>query len=229
MIHMTTCTVGALALAATIAGADIVQYDIDRGGYTNNPMFSDISGEDPLREARFEGLADGDALANYTEDGIRVSVDAPAFQWDAPGMDGSGVYYADTGVRSLVEVSLDDFSSFSAIEMQISSGWNSDEIGAEYLWVQVFSDGGETLATELNLDLISGGVLSLASADISSVRIGSYVNATRRDAHDEFFKNAIVLDNIRVSTLEGIQSVPAPGPLALGAMGGLCAARRRRR
>jgi len=229
MNHTTTCTIGALALAATVAGADYVQYDIDRDRTSNNTLFSDLSGDDTFREARFEGLDDGDALANYTEDGIRVSVDAPAFQWDAPGMDGSGVYYADTGVRSLVEVSLDDFSSFSAIEMQISSGWNSNQIGPEYLWVQVFSDGGKTLATEIDLDLISGGVLSLASADISSVRIGSYVNAQRRDAHDEFFKNAIVLDNIRVSTLVGTEALPAPGTLALGAMGGLCVARRRRR
>jgi len=201
-----------LTLAAPIAGAGISHATSDSARHGGGQL------------ATFDELAEGDDLLGYAEQGISVSVDATAFQWGAPGMGGSNIYYADTGTLSRVAISLESGDAFSNIEMQIASGWNIGTPGAEYLWVQVFDE--KELLLELDVDLISGGMLSLAGdQSFNTILIGAYATAEIRDEHDPLARNAIALDNIRVNATAG---VPAPSTLALGAFGLAACSRRRR-
>jgi len=206
------CSIGALSLAASLAGADI--------GYSTSHTARFGGGN----IATFDNLAEGDSLVGYTENGIVVDVFGSSFQWDAPGMGGSSLYYADTGALSQVAISLESGISFSSIEMQISSGWNIGSRGTEFVWVQVFDD--KDLVIEFDIDMISGGVLSLSGdQSFDTVLIGAYASDAIRDSHNPWARNAIALDDIRIN---GEARIPAPSSLALGALGILGASRRRR-
>lgn len=171
--------------------------------------------------AEFEGIPDESSLMGYSEDGLSVSVDASAYNWNAPGLDGSGVFYANTGTRSLIDISLMSGEDFGAMDLQFSTGWDANNPTTVYLWVQVWNDG--QMVQELDINGVSGQFLALAGDDFDLVRIGSYQSSSERDEHLESNKNAIVVDNISVGTL-----VPTPGAAGLLAVGGLAASRRRR-
>ena len=89
-----------------------------------------------------------------------------------------------------------------------------------YLWIQLYSDGG--LVSEIDLDATTGEYVGITGGGFDQVLIGSYASSELRDEHNASNRNAIALDNIRVGTV-----IPAPGTLAISALG-LIGLRRRR-
>lgn len=170
--------------------------------------------------ADFNALVNGQSLLNYQEGGLEISSDRTYFSWNAPGFDGSEMFYPDTGALSLVEISMVDGSSFADLEMQVSSGWTQGAIGTNYIWVQAFD--GANLVGEFDLDVLSGRYLGITGGDFDLIRIGSYASASIRDGHDPSARNAIAIDNLSAGV------VPAPGASATLLIAGLIASRRRR-
>ena len=125
---MNQLTVGILAAIAvsTHASASIITYTHDSSLI-----------EDDTNNANFNGLVDGQSLIGYQEDGVRVDSDRDYFSWNAPGLDGSEMFYASTGSLDLVDISLVNGGGIGDIEMEISSGWSPNAIGTVYLWVQL--------------------------------------------------------------------------------------------
>jgi hypothetical protein len=198
-----------IATIAGVAAADISTYTSDStliGGVTNS--------------ANFNGLVNEQSLDGYQEDGIEVSVSRDYYSWDAPGLDGSEMFYANTGALELIDISLVSGEEFTDVDMQIGSGWSPQNIGTIYLWVQFYSDG--SLVSEMDIDATTGEFVGFVGGGFDLMRIGSYASAEIRDSHNEFARNAIAIDNLSVGTL-----VPAPGSLAVG-MIGLVGMRRRR-
>jgi len=204
-------SIGTLTLAIVSCGAvgDVSTYTSDislNGGESNY--------------ASFNGLAEDQSLTGYQEDGLEVSVNRDYFSWNAPGFDGSEMFYANTGSFELVSISLVNGEDFGDMEMQVSSGWSPVGLGTMYLWIQLYSDGG--LVSEIDLDATTGEYVGLVGGGFDQVLIGSFATGGLRDEHNTSNRNAIALDNIRVGTV-----VPAPGTLAVAALG-LIGLRRRR-
>lgn len=171
--------------------------------------------------ASFNRLIDGQSLLNYQEDGLVVSVDRDYFYWNAPGMNGSDIFYAGTGSLELVEITKVSGENFDDLDMQISSGWTASQVGTVYLWIQLYDDGD--LVFEGDLNSVSGKYVGIQGGGFDRVLIGSYVNAGVRDGHDPFARNAIAIDNLSAGT-----RVPTPGGVALLGLGGMIGCRRRR-
>lgn len=210
---MNQFTVGILAALAvsTHASASIVTYTHDSSLI-----------EDDTNNANFNGLVDGQSLFGYQEDGVQVSSDRDYFSWNAPGLDGSEMFYASTGSLDLVDISLVSGGGIGDIEMEISSGWSPNAIGMVYLWVQLYDNGG--LVEEFDFDSTSGDYVGIAGGGFDQVRIGAYASASLRDAHNSAGRNAIAIDNISIGTYV---PVPAPGTLVISASA-LIGLRRRR-
>ncbi len=202
---------GLMTIAAIVgaSNADIATYTSD------STMIGDVT-----NSADFNGLVDEQSLDGYQEGGLEVSVSRDYYSWNAPGLDGSEMFYASTGALELVDISLVSGEDFSDIDMQISSGWSPIAVGTMYLWVQLYD--GESLVSEFDIDATTGEYVGFTGGGFDLIRIGSYASSEIRDSHDENARNAIAIDNISVGTF-----VPAPGSLALGFVG-LVAMRRRR-
>jgi len=203
-------SIGLLTAAALSCGASA-----SISTYTSD--ISQIGSE--TNYADFNELVVEQSLLGYQEDGLQVSSHRDYFSWDAPGLDGSEMYYANTGALELIEISKVDGSDFNDMDMQLSSGWSPNGPGTMYLWMQVYSDGG--LVAEFNLDVLTGDYVGLTGGGYDTVMIGSYVNAEIRDLHDAGQWNAIAIDNLRAGT------VPAPGTLLIPALAAAGLRRRR--
>jgi hypothetical protein len=206
-------TIGTLAITAicTSALASITTYS------SGTSMIDDVT-----NFANFNGLVSEQSLLNYQEDGLEVSTDRNYFSWNAPGLDGSEMFYANTGALELIDVSLANGQDFADLEMQISSGWSPISIGTMYLWIQVYNNN--VLVNEYDIDATTGEYIGLIGGGYDQISIGSYASAAVRDSHDESQRNAIAIDNIRVGTYV----VPAPGTLLISGIG-LIGLRRQRR
>ncbi|MBO6513021.1 MAG: PEP-CTERM sorting domain-containing protein [Phycisphaerales bacterium] len=178
--------------------------------------------QDPTNHANFNGLVDEQTLENYTEDGLLLNVNRSYFSWDAPGLDGSEMYYASTGSLGLIDISLVSGDDFDDVDMQLASGWVQDEIDTMYLWVQLYDNGG--LVEELNIDMMAGDYLAMTGGGFDQIRIGSYATEEIRDSRNPIARNAIAIDNVSVGTYV---PVPAPGTLAISSIA-LIGLRRRR-
>jgi len=203
-------SIGLLTAAALSCGASA-----SISTYTSD--ISQIGSE--TNYADFNELVVEQSLLGYQEDGLQVSSHRDYFSWDAPGLDGSEMYYANTGALELIEISKVDGSDFNDMDMQLSSGWSPNGPGTMYLWMQVYSDGG--LVAEFNLDVLTGDYVGLTGGGYDTVMIGSYVSAEVRDLHDADQWNAIAIDNLRAGT------VPAPGTLLIPALAAAGLRRRR--
>jgi len=206
--HWTIGTLTAAALTcSTLASVSTYTSDIS--------MIGDIT-----NAANFNELEHQQSLSGYQEDGLELNSDRDYFSWDAPGLDGSEMFYANTGELGLIDISLVDGSDFTDIDMQISSGWSPAEIGTMYLWVQLYSDGD--IVGEFDIDATTGDYIGLVGGGFDQISIGSYGSAAIRDSHNESARNAIAIDNISVGTY-----VPTPGTLMIAGCG-LIGLRRRR-
>lgn len=181
-----------------------------------NSMIGDVT-----NAANFNSLTPGQSLMGYEEDGLRVSVNRTYFSWEAPGFDGSEMFYANTGSLGLVDISLSSGADFNDLDMQISSGWTPDLVGTVYLWLQLYDDGN--LVAEFDLDTDAGNYIGIAGGGFDQLLIGSYANAEIRDSHTPNARNAIAIDNISAGTF-----VPAPTTSGLLLLGGIASIRRRR-
>jgi len=184
--------------------------------YTNNTSL--IGGLTNF--ADFNNLNNFQSLLNYQEDGLQVSAHRDYFSWNAPGLDGSEMFYAGTGALELIDISLVNGDNFGDIDMQISSGWSPVVVGTMYLWVQLYDDGG--LVSEFDINAQSGDYVGFAGGGYDQILIGSYASAEVRDSHDASARNAIALDNISAGTV-----VPAPATLLVPAMAMIGMRRRR--
>lgn len=176
---------------------------------------------DVTNAADFNTLTPGQSLLGYEEDGIRVSMNRNYYSWDAPGLDGSEMFYASTGSLEQTDITLTSGENFSDIEMQISSGWTPNSIGTVYLWVQLIDEG--SIVFESNIDIQSGDYLGFVGGGYDQILIGSYASAAVRDSRNPTARNSIAIDNISVGTL-----VPAPGAFSLLVIGGMISMSRRR-
>lgn len=210
MNQLNRWSIGTLAVAIASCGAlaEISTYTSDIA--LNNGEFN---------FANFNSMVENQSLTNYQEDGLELSVNRNYFSWNAPGFDGSEMFYANTGSFELVSISLVNGDDFGDMEMQVSSGWSPIGIGTMYLWIQLYSDGG--LVDEIDLDATTGEYVGITGGGFDQILIGSYASGALRDEHDAGNRNAVALDNIRVGV------VPAPGTLAVSALG-LIGLRRRR-
>lgn len=213
MIHNTipyAHLIAALAFSASVAVADVTPY-VD-----TTSLILDVT-----NSANFDALVPNQSLFGYQEDGLRVSINRTYFSWDAPGLDGTGMFYPSTGSLERVDITLSSGADFQDIDMQIGSGWSPGSIGTVYLWVQLLNDG--SLVEEFDLDIDAGSYLGFAGGGFDQILIGSYVNAERRDLHNPFERNAIAIDNITAGSI-----VPAPAPFAVLGLGLLVSTRRER-
>ncbi len=170
--------------------------------------------------ADFNGLANFQSLDGYQEDGLRVSASRDYFSWDAPGLDGSEMFYASTGALEMIDISLVNGDDFEDLDMQVSSGWSPSEIGTMYLWIQLYSAG--SLIQEFDVDATTGEYIGITGGGFDQVMIGSYASAAVRDLHDSSQRNAIAIDNMSAGIV-----VPAPGVLAIPALALMGVGRRR--
>ncbi len=170
--------------------------------------------------ADFNALVNGQSLLHYQQDGLDVSSSRTYFSWDAPGFDGSEMFYPNTGALEMVGISMADGASFADLEMQVSGGWTGGVVGTNYIWVRAFSAG--SLVGEFDVDIQSGQYLGITGGGFDQIMIGAYATASTRDAHNPSARNAIALDNLRAGT------VPVPGGAATLLAMGLIASRRRR-
>ncbi len=205
------CSIGTLVLVASTGSAlaSISTYTSDTsliGGLTN---FAD-----------FNSLNNFQSLLNYQEDGLQISAHRDYFSWNAPGFDGSEMFYAGTGSLELIDITLVSGDNFGDVDMQISSGWSPIVTGTMYLWAQLYDDGN--LVGEFDIDAQSGDYVGFAGGGYDQILIGSYVTADVRDSHDPIARNAIALDNISAGTV-----VPAPATLLVPAMAMIGMRRRR--
>jgi len=208
---LNTWSIGMLVLAAStqITSASISTYTSGAsmiGGLTNH--------------ADFNSLVESQSLLNYQEDGLQISTHRNHFSWNAPGLDGSEMFYADTGSLELIDITLVSGNNFGDIDMQISSGFTPTAVGTMYLWAQLYDDGG--LVAEFDIDAQSGEYVGFVGGGYDQVLIGSYASAGIRDSHDATERNAIAIDNLSAGTV-----VPAPGTLLLPAMAMIGIRRRR--
>ena len=210
MINQRILVGSALAISASGVLAGISTYTSDTS------LMGSLIGE-----ADFNGLVDSQSLMNYQEDGLGVSINRSYFSWNPQGFDGSEMFYAGTGSLELVEISRTNGEDFNDLDMQISSGWSPNEIGDVYLWIQIYNDG--ELTQEFDLNTITGDYVGLVGGGFDRVLIGSYAAAGIRDSHVSNERNAIAIDNLRAGTM-----IPAPGSIAIFAMGGIFATCRRR-
>ena len=199
-----------LSLISGGASADIASYTASESQMGSTTNFAD-----------FNELVVEQSLYAYQEDGLQVSTHRDYFSWNAPGLDGSEMYYANTGSLELVDITKVDGSEFNDVEMQVASGWSPDEIGTMYLWVQAYS--GASLVAEFDIDMLSGGYLGLTGGGYDLIKVGSYASAELRDQHDSSLRNAIAIDNLSAGTV-----VPSPGTLMIPALAGIGFVRRRR-
>ena len=199
-----------LCVVTTSASAGIFTF----GG--ENSMIGDVT-----NAANFNSLIPGQSLMGYEEDGLRVSVNRTYFSWDAPGLDGSEMFYASTGSLELVDISLSSGADFNDLDMQISSGWTPNQVGPVYLWLQLYDNGN--LVAEFDLDTDAGNYVGIAGGGFDQLLIGSYASAEVRDSHTPNARNAIAIDNISAGTF-----VPAPGTAGILLLGGIAGTRRRR-
>lgn len=202
-------TMTAAAASSSLAGISTYTDDVSRI-------------QDMTNHANFNGLVNDQSLENYEEDGLLLDINRSYFSWDAPGLDGTEMYYADTGSLDLVDISLVSGADFNDIDMELSSGWTPNNIGALYIWVQLYDDGN--LVQELNIDMTAGDYLALTGGGFDQIRIGSYATAGIRDLRDSSERNAIAIDNISAGTYV---PVPTPGTLAISGIA-LLGLRRRR-
>lgn len=196
-----------LGLAAGCSMAGIAHYTSDASQLTSVTNYAD-----------FNSLVDGQSLLHYQQDGLDVSSNRSYFSWDAPGFDGSGMYYPNTGALEMVEITMVDGADFADLEMQVSGGWTGGVTGTNYIWVQVLSAG--SLVGEFDVDVLSGRYLGITGGGFDQIMIGAYATASSRDAHNPNARNAIAIDNLRAG------SVPTPGVattlLAAGMLGSRC-------
>lgn len=204
-------TLAALAIAScsSISLAGISTYASDISQIT-----------DITNHANFNSLVNDQSLANYQEDGLVLDTSRNYFSWNAPGLDGSEMYYASTGTLEQVSISLEEGMDFTDMEMQLSSGFSPQSIGTMYLWIQLFDNG--QLVGDINLDATTGQYIGLVGGGFDNILIGAYQSAQDRDANDPNARNAVAIDNISVGT-----AIPAPGTLALSGIA-LMGLRRRR-
>lgn len=210
MNRITIASTAGMLLTVTAASAGVTQYTSD------GSMLTDVT-----NSADFNALVPGQSLMGYEEDGLRLSVNRTYFSWDAPGLDGSEMFYSNTGALELVDITLNSGDNFQDVDMQIASGWTADAIGEVYIWAQLYDDG--SLVGEFDVDLMSGSYLGFAGGGFDQILIGSYVTADLRDAHNPTERNAIAIDNLSVGTF-----VPTPGATLLIGFGMLAGTRRRR-
>lgn len=176
---------------------------------------------DVTNSANFNTLVDDQSLTGYEEDGLIVSVDRTYFSWDAPGFDGSEMFYASTGSLEMVDISLSSGDEFNDLDMQVSSGWTPNSVGTVFIWIQLYESG--RLVGEFDLNAQSGEYVGIAGGGFDQILIGSYASSEIRDSHNPAARNAIAIDNISVGTY-----VPAPGSAALLMLSGVVGTRRRR-
>jgi hypothetical protein len=205
-----TCGVGACLFAGTALGG-ISNYAADTS------LIVDVTAS-----ADFNSLTPGQSLLGYEEGGLRTSMNRNYYSWDAPGLDGSEMFYASTGSLERTDITRIGAENFTDIDMQISSGWTPSTIGAVYLWVQLFDDG--SLVYEAGIDIQSGDYVGLVGGGFDQILIGSYASAEIRDSRNPVARNAIAIDNISVGTV-----VPTPAGISVLLIGGGIGARRRQR
>ena len=199
-----------LCLLSTTASAGLFTYTGD------SSMIVDVT-----NSANFNTLANDQSLTGYEEDGLIVSVNRTYFSWDAPGFDGSEMFYANTGSLEMVDISLSSGGQFNDLDMQVSSGWTPNSVGTVFIWIQLYSFG--RIVGEFDLNAQSGEYVGIAGGGFDQILIGSYASSEIRDSHNPSARNAIAIDNISVGTY-----VPAPGATALLVLGGIAGTRRRR-
>ena len=149
MNRITIASTAGMLLTVTAASAGVTQYTSD------GSMLTDVT-----NSADFNALVPGQSLMGYEEDGLRLSVNRTYFSWDAPGLDGSEMFYSNTGALELVDITLNSGDNFQDVDMQIASGWTADAIGEVYIWAQLYDDG--SLVGEFDVDLMSGSYLGFA-------------------------------------------------------------------
>jgi hypothetical protein len=210
MNRITIASTAGLLVATTAASAGITTY-VSTGSMLVNVTNS----------ANFNALTPGQSLMGYEENGLRLSVNRTYFSWDPPGLDGSEMFYSNTGALELVDITLSSGDDFQDVDMQIASGWSPNEIGDVYIWAQLYDDG--SLVGEFNIDLLAGSYLGFMGGGFDQILIGSYVTADIRDARNPSERNAIAIDNLSVGTF-----VPAPASSMFIAIGVLAGVRRKR-
>lgn len=169
----------------------------------------------------FNTLSDGQSLMGYQEGGLVTSVNRSYYSWDAPGLDGSEMFYASTGSLELTSISRENGDDFQDLDMQISSGWTPNSIGTVYLWIQLYDNGN--LVFEDNLNAQSGEYVGIVGGGFDQVLIGSYASESVRDSRNPNARNAIAIDNLSAGTF-----VPTPGTGLLFAFAASIGVRRRR-
>ena len=148
-----------------------------------------------------------------------IYVDNPSGFWGYafPGGDGTASCYFNGGANDIMAFSRLDNGDFDTVEFQVGAGWSGPD---GFYWFTVFNNGVQV--DSFDLDAPYGTWVGITGGGFDEVRVGAYVDAASRDAHDDQGYNAVAIDNV------GYGIIPAPTSAGLLALGGLFAARRRR-
>lgn len=184
----------------------------------------------PDRNAVFTQLTNGDSLLNYTEDGLRVSVDDTQYEpgvFFGDGINTNLVHYGQSGNASFVTIARTDTAPITDLEFRKGTGYNSclfnGGTGCSFVWEAL--RGGSTIDSGRVANYVVGDYYRFSDAQgFDAFRVASYNDLTSTFGAT----NAIALGDVRVGSSVAPVPLPATAMLLMGGLAGLGALGRRR-
>ena len=126
----------------------------------------------------------------------------------------------------MLEISLGSSNDFQMLQLDVGNGAGRNP---EFIWLRAYNNGAP-IGFDFDFTIPEPSTLAIwtdGTTQFDEVRIGAYLTASARDAHDESGYSAVSIDNV----IAGTRSVPEPFTITLFGVGiaGLFSASRRRK
>ncbi len=139
--------------------------------------------------------------------------------------------YQNGGINSMLQISLSNGDDLQQLQFDVGNGAGRNP---EFIWLRAYNNGAPS-GFDFDFTIPESSTLAIWTDDttqLDEIRIGAYLTASDRDAHDETGYSVVSIDNVIAGT-RGVPTTDIPEPFTITLFGvslaGLLSASHRRK